>query len=177
MGIPNKEKGVKRNLNYVQGNANVKSDFVAFQVGKIGSEENWTIHAHTIQDMVKGTPILDWIFVADKYDHLKGLEIPKLHLRDKVKILLGTDYNHLIVCDKAVRGKDKEPIAEQTRLGLAFAGVVKNCIVKGSSGFSSFTNVEDNRAEENLQTYLEMQPSVEEEIILQVETRINNFKN
>ena len=77
---------------------------------------------------------------------MKGLEIPKLHPRDKVKILLGTDYNHLIVCNKAVRGNDKEPIAEQTGLGWAFAGVVKNCIIKGSSGFSCFTNVKTNQA-------------------------------
>ena len=54
MGIPIKEKGVKRNLNFIQGNADVTSNLVAFQVGKIGAEANWTMNAHTIKDMVKG---------------------------------------------------------------------------------------------------------------------------
>ena len=167
MGIPIKEKGVKRNLNFIQGNADVTSNLVAFQVGKIGAEANWTMNAHTIKDMVKGTPVMDWKFIANKYPHLEGLDIPKHHQRDRVQLLIGTDYNHLIVCEKAVRGEDNEPIAELTRLGWAFAGVVKNCQVKGTSGYTTFMNVTDTR--EELQTYLDLPPTTEDVMTLNTE--------
>ena len=65
---------------------------------------------------------------------MRAADIPKPDPRDKVQILLGTDYAHLNGTMHGIIGRDFEPIAEFTKLGWAFSGRVKNCqILNGNS--------------------------------------------
>ena len=78
--------------------------------------------------------------------------------KDKVDILLGTDYAHLQGVVKSCIGKPGEPIAEFTPLGVAFCGKLKNCITKKQNGnytgfavspeYITLTSIVDVSAEE-----------------------------
>jgi len=53
--------------------------------------------------------------------------LPNPDERDKVLLLLGTDYADLMAVTALVRGEPGEPIAEKTDIGWAYSGRIKNC--------------------------------------------------
>jgi hypothetical protein len=53
--------------------------------------------------------------------------MPKKKPEDKMDVLLGTDHYYLMVSNKAYTGK---PCAVETALGLAFAGTLKDSLLR-----------------------------------------------
>ena len=124
MGLPVIRKGLNRQMHLVTRSEKVVSDLVMFQLCPLGSEygPNFVVGAFTVPGLIEGTPVPDWRFAAKKYTYLQPANPSAPHPDDKVSILLGTDYAHLMVGHESLRGEMGEPIAEKTPLGWAFQG-------------------------------------------------------
>jgi hypothetical protein len=134
MNLVVEKTGIEREINFLERKAVISSEIVSFMLSPLNSDVQFPVRAFTIKDLVSGTPVIDWSKVANEYPHLRAAEIPKPDPRDKVQILLGTDYAHLNGTMHGIIGRDFEPIAEFTKLGWAFSGRVKNCqILNGST--------------------------------------------
>jgi hypothetical protein len=133
MSLVVEQTGIEREINFLERKAVISSEIVSFMLSPLNSDVRYPVKAFTIKDLVSGTPVIDWNKVADEFPHLKGAEIPKADPKDKVQILLGTDYAHLNGTLHGIIGRDFEPIAEYTKLGWAFSGRVKNFQIQQST--------------------------------------------
>ena len=146
------ERGVHRKVHFMTQEATIESNIVSFVLMTLDGLNSYEVKAHTIDSLVAGTPVVDWHRVAEDHPYLKNADPPKPDIRDKVSVLLGTDFAHLMSTNRSIyRGSD-EPIAERTKLGWAFSGPVKHCrIVNGNTfqtGAATLTDV--TNAAENL---------------------------
>jgi hypothetical protein len=126
MGLHIEEKGLVRNINFLESSATVTSDLVSFVLSPLNREKSFKIKAFTVKNLTTGTPVVDWRKVSESYVHLKEANIPEAHESDRVHVLLGTDYAHLNASSRSLCGGDMEPVAEFTKLGWAFSGRVKS---------------------------------------------------
>ena len=124
MGLPVIRAGIHRRMHLVTRAENVVSNLVMFQLAPLGGEygPHFTIGAFTVPGLIEGTPVPDWHSAAAKYKYLLETEPSAPEDDDKVSILLGTDYSHLMVGMTTLRGQMGEPIAEKTQLGWAIQG-------------------------------------------------------
>lgn len=82
------------------------------------------IKAFTVKNLIIGTLDVYWKKVSETYAHLKEAKFPKAYDEDRVHVLLKKDNAFLKRSCQGVFGKAHEPIAELTKLGLAFSGRV-----------------------------------------------------
>ncbi len=108
----------------------VTSDHVSFMIGPIDERVSYPIKGDTVKDLISGTPVVDWNEAAKEYPHLKGADIPKSDKRDKVQILLGAFYMHLMAVSNSIIVHDFKPVAEYCCLGWAASRTVKSLAVK-----------------------------------------------
>ena len=134
MNLVVEKTGIEREINFLERKATISSEQVSFMLSPLNSDVVYPVKAFTIKNLVSGTPVINWSQVAKEYPHLQAADIPQPDPRDKVMILLGTDYAHLNGTMHGLIGRDFEPIAEYTKLGWAFSGRVKNCqILNGNT--------------------------------------------
>ena len=130
LGLKILQKNVTRKVDVLERTIEMVSDFVQFNLSPLDESNSYPVTAWTVKDLVKQTPVVDWHEEAKKFDHLKDLNIPKKKPEDKIDLLLGTDHYYLMVSNKAYTGKPCEPCAEETALGLAFAGTIKDSALR-----------------------------------------------
>jgi hypothetical protein len=104
--------GVQREINFMERLVNVVSDHVSFMMGPIDGRTSYPIQGFTVKDLISGTPVINWNEAAKTYTHLQNAEIPKVDKNDKVQVLLGADYMHLMAASHSHIGRDFEPTAE-----------------------------------------------------------------
>ena len=130
LGLKKLKGGVTRSVGYLERTVKFQSDMVQFNLCPLDGSGSHPVFAWTIKDLVKNTPVVDWKKEVARYPHLRDLKVPDKEDEDRVDILLGTDYAHLMAVTSSCIGKPGEPIAEKTALGLAFSGKLKNCVSK-----------------------------------------------
>jgi len=129
LDMPVARNSVTREICFMERQARITSNLVVCSIAPLNSKESFQIQGFTIKNLVKGTPVVNWEKESEKYPYLKRTEIPKPDERDKVQILLGTDYASLMTSSEVVEGGLQDPVAEKTKLGWAYSGTVKNCQV------------------------------------------------
>ncbi len=163
----------------------VASDHVSFMISPVDGRTSYPVDAFTVKDLVRGSPVVNWQDAAKQFAHLQEADIPKTKTTDKVQVLLGADYMHLMAASRSLIGKENEPTAELCRLGWAFAGRVKKLGIKRAvSGLSYQTMMMDEEdrprlsdqmkkkedkegvsqleaPHQDLQTYLTLEPTVD----------------
>ena len=102
MGLHIKEKGLVRNISFLQSSAAVHSDLVSFTLSPLNKEKLFKIKAFTVKNFITGTPVVDWKKVSHTYIHLKEANVPEAHDTERVHILLGTDYAHLNASSRSI---------------------------------------------------------------------------
>ena len=124
MGLPVLKTGLNRQMHLVTRSEQILSNLVMFQLGPCEAVFGpyYTVGAFTVPGLIEGTPVPDWKFASEKYPYLSEANPQTPDPEDKVSILLGTDYSHLMVGTTTIRGEMGEPIAEKTPLGWAFQG-------------------------------------------------------
>jgi hypothetical protein len=100
----------------------VASDHVSFMISPVDGRTSYPVDAFTVKDLVRGSPVVNWQDAAKQFAHLQEADIPRTRPTDKVQVLLGADYMHLMAASRSLIGKENEPMAELCRLGWAFAG-------------------------------------------------------
>ena len=113
MGLHIEEKGLVRNINFLESSATVHSDLVSFTLSPLNRDKSFKINAFTVKNLITGTPVVDWRKVSETYVHLKEANIPEAHDSGRVHVLLGIDYAHLNASSKSIRGGDMEPVARE----------------------------------------------------------------
>ncbi len=125
MGLKVEKTGIIRNISFMESSAKVTSDIVLFCLSSLEGKAMYPVQAYTVQNLIGGTPVIDWNLVAEDYPHLKEAKIPQTLDTDRVHILLGTDFAYLNGSTKFISNDANEPIAEKTKLGWAFSGRIK----------------------------------------------------
>jgi hypothetical protein len=82
LGFRVNEKGIEREINFMERLVNVNSDHVSFMMGPVTGGESFPVHGFTIKDLIKGTPVIDWNEAAKQFPHLQKAEIPKTDKND-----------------------------------------------------------------------------------------------
>ena len=142
LGLRINATGINREINFMERLVNVTSDHVSFMMGPIDGKTSYPVQAFTVKDLVNGTPIIDWNEASKTFTHLQKASIPRTDISDKVQVLLGADYMHLMAATQSVIGRDFEPTAEYCRLGWAFAGRVrKTGIIGNTTGVVGFNSL------------------------------------
>ena len=165
LGLRRLKGEVTRYVDHMEHTRTVKSDMVQFNICPLDESAAHPVYAWTVKSLLKNIPVIDWKEEVRRYPHLRDLNVPETLPGDKVDILLGTDYAHLMGVTKSHIGKPGEPIAEFTPLGLAFCGKLKNCITKkqntNCTGFVitreyiTLSNVDDTHSEDGCIEILE----------------------
>ena len=164
VGVPVIKSGLQREMHMVTRAERLVSSLVIFQLCPLGSEygPNFTIGAFTVPDLIEGTPVPDWKYASEVYPYLKAAE-PRTPLPDdRVSILLGTDYSHLMVGTETIRGEMGQPIAEKTALGWAFQGRTGKtgyrerigALIESHRSLSGYHDSSDVASIEDLETFL-----------------------
>jgi hypothetical protein len=83
---------------------------------------SYPFDAFTVKDLVHGSPVVNWQEAAKEFAHLQDAYILTMKATDKVQVLLGPDYMHLMAAQRSFIGKENKPTAELCQLGWAFAG-------------------------------------------------------
>ncbi|MGV0986798.1 MAG: hypothetical protein ACOYB2_19805, partial [Limnohabitans sp.] len=122
LGLRVEKTGLVRDISFLQSSDSVNSDYVSFALSPFDSSAIFPIKAFTVENILAKTPVIDWKKVATDFPHLRQAEFPDPDPRDKVQILLGTDYAHLMTSAHSLINRDFEPVAEYTKLGWAFSG-------------------------------------------------------
>jgi hypothetical protein len=126
----------------------VASDHVSFMISPVDGRTSYPVDAFTVKDLVRGSPVIKWQDAAKQFAHLQEADIPRTKSSDKVQVLLGADYMHLMAASRSLIGKEHEPTAELCRLGWAFAGRVKKLGIKRAVSGLSYQTImmeEENR--------------------------------
>ena len=144
------EAAIDRHIGVLQSSVNIVSDRVSFLVQTLDGKARYPIQAFTVKNLVQGTPVVDWQKVAEEYPHLQSATIPKADPKDRVRILLGIDYNHLMIANHNLQGRHLEPTAEHCKLGWSFSGRVKrehviNREIDSCNFLMSFASHQDRR--------------------------------
>lgn len=149
LGLRVNAVGINREINFLERLVNVTSDRVSFMMGPIDGKSSYPVQAFTVRDLINGTPVIDWNEAAKTFPHLQKAAIPRTDKNDKVQVLLGADYMHLMAATHSIIGRDFEPTAEHCRLGWAFAGRVKKTGIVGNTtgviGFNSRVLMNEER--------------------------------
>jgi hypothetical protein len=185
LGLRVNQTGFQQEINTMERVVKVASDHVSFMISPVDGRTSYPIDAFTVKDLVRGSPVFNWQEAAKEFAHLQDADIPSTKATDKVQVLLGADYMHLMAASRSLIGKENEPTAELCRLGWAFAGRVKELGIKKSVSGLSYQIVmmdEENRPRlldqmkkkeeiegasqleaprQNLQTYLTLEPTVD----------------
>ena len=87
-------------------------------------------------DQVTGNlPVIDWHEHSHKWQHLKGLEFPRLNRDKPVDMLIGVDNLHLHNTKAELVGGHGEPVARLTPLGWTCIGTpTPGCAVTTHDG-------------------------------------------
>ena len=120
------EASIDRRVGLLQSSVSIVSNRVSFTLQTLDGRAMYPVQAYTVQNLVRGTPVVDWRKVAEEHPHLKAATIPKSDPEDQVRILLGVDYNHLMIANANLQGCPLEPFAEHCKLGWSFSGRVKS---------------------------------------------------
>ncbi len=100
----------------------VASDHISFMISPVDGRTSYPFDALTVKDLVRGSPVVNWQEAAKEFAHLRDADILTTKATDKVQVLLGADYMHLMAASRSLIWKENEPKAELCRLGWAFAG-------------------------------------------------------
>jgi hypothetical protein len=184
LGLRVNQTGFQREINTMERVVQVASDHVSFMISPVDGRTSYPVDAFTVKDLVCGSPVVNWQDAAKLFAHLQEADIPKTKPTDRVQVLLGADYMHLMAASRSLIGKENEPTTKLCRLGWAFAGRFKKLgIKKAVSGLSYQTIMmdEENRPRlsdqmkkkkvqegvsqleaprQDLQTYLTLEPTV-----------------
>ena len=120
-----KTSSVDRSIGVLQSSVNIMSDIVTFSLQTIDGRAIYPVEAYTVQNLIAGTPVVDWSKVSEEFPHLQNATIPKTDKRDRVRVLLGIDHNHLMIASRNLQGREDEPFAEYCKLGWSFSGRVR----------------------------------------------------
>ena len=148
LGLRVNQTGFQREINTMERVVQVASDHVSFMISPVDGRTSYPVDAFTVKDLVRGSPVVNWQDAAKQFAHLQEADIPKTKLTDKVQVLLGADYMHLMAASRSLIGKENEPTAELCRLGWAFAGRVKKLGIKRAVSGLSYQTImmdEENR--------------------------------
>ncbi len=122
LGLRVNQTGFQREINTMERVVQVASDHVSFMISPVNGRTSYPVDAFTVKDLVRGSPVVNWQDAAKQFAHLQEADIPNTKTTDKVQVLLGADYMHLMAASRSLIGKENEPTAELCRLGWAFAG-------------------------------------------------------
>jgi len=123
LNLPVQRANVVRNISFVKGSQQFTSDYVNFQLCPTGKKgPTFAIGAYTIDDLVQGTPVVDWQDTATTYTYLKKAEPQRPESGDECVLLLGTDFSGIFSTTKELKGDYDEPIAGLGPLGWWFQG-------------------------------------------------------
>ena len=179
------QTGFQREINTMERVVQAASDHVSFMISPVDGRTSYPVDAFTVKDLVRGSPVVNRQDATKQFAHLQEADIPKTKPTDKVQVLLGADYMHLMAASRSLIGKENEPTAELCRLGWAFAGRVKKLGIKRAVSGLSYQTImmdEENRPRlseqmkkkedregvsqleaphQDLQTYLTLEPTVD----------------
>ncbi len=131
-------------------------------ISPVDGRTSYPVDAFTVKDLVRGSPVVNWQEAAKEFAHLQDADIPATRAKDKVQVLLGADYMHLMAASRSLIGKENEPTAELCRLGWAFAGRVKKLGIKKSvSGMSYQTLMMDEENQPRLSGQMKKKEDIE----------------
>ena len=142
LGLDIIRQGLQREVHMVNGTHKFLSDFVTFDLCPVGQEHGpfFRVGASTVEDLVAGTHVADWLYASTRYPYLQPSKPTKPLLTDKVSILLGTDFAHLLVGKKTLTGdtmgEPMGPVAELTPLGWAYQGRTGKFSTRGISNLN-----------------------------------------
>ena len=119
------EASIDRNIGVLQSSVKIPSDRVSFTLQSLDGKSKFPVQAYTVKNLIEGTPVVDWQQVAEEYPHLQGAKPSKAEPKDRVRVLLGVDQNHLMIASANLQGRHNEPFAEYCKLGWSFSGRVK----------------------------------------------------
>ena len=108
-------------------------------------------------DQVTGNlPVIDWREHRNQWQHLQGLEFPRLNRDRPIDMLIGIDHLHLHNTKAELVGGHGDPVARLTPLGWTCVGnPTPGCAVTTNSGVHS-------------QSFLVSKPSVDQDDLVQL---------
>jgi hypothetical protein len=80
-------------------------------ISPIDGRTSYPLDAYTMKDLVHGTPVVNWREASKDFVHLQDADIPTTKASDRVQVLLGADYMHLMAATRSLIGKENEPTA------------------------------------------------------------------
>ena len=119
------QASIDRHIGVLQSSVKIVSDRVSFTLQSLDGKNMFPVHALTVKNLIEGTPVVDWHQVAEEYPYLRGAKPPKSEPKDRVRVLVGVDHNHLTIASANLQGRHDEPFAEYCKLGWSFSGRVK----------------------------------------------------
>ncbi|XP_064629238.1 uncharacterized protein LOC135488533 [Lineus longissimus] len=101
----------------------VPSGLVSLTIESLDGETRRKIGARTPTSMCEGLCSPDWQSLRNNWEHLKGIEFPKVDHK-KVDLLIGSDHPELTMSLEERIGKPGEPVARKTPLGWTCVGML-----------------------------------------------------
>jgi hypothetical protein len=111
LGLRVNQTGFQREINTMERVVQVASDQVSFMISPVDGRTSYPVDAFRVKDLVCGSPVVNWQDAAKQFAHLQEADIPKTKTTDKVQVLLGADYMHLMAASRSLIGKENEPTA------------------------------------------------------------------
>lgn len=124
LGLPVLCSGIKRKLGMLRKGMVIESDLVEFNLSPLDSEQKFKLKGFTVDELMRGTPVIDWNQTAKAFAFLQKAKIPTPEAGDRIQILIGTDNVELMGPEEVLKGEagSRGAMAELTPLGWAFSG-------------------------------------------------------
>lgn len=134
------------------------SGLVGVTISSLDGNVQAKIGVRTLGEMCDGLVAPNWHSLRDQWDHLRGIEFPKVAGRKKVDLLIGSDHPELTLSLEERIGKPGEPVARRTPLGWTCVGAL---MPQEGSGIANYirtchTQTLDTYFDEELRRMLEM---------------------
>jgi hypothetical protein len=114
----------------------VPSGLISLIIESLDGETRRKIGTRTLSSMCEDLSSPDWQSFRDKWEHLKGIEFPKVAGHRKVDLLIGSDHPELTVSLEERIGKLGEPIARRTPLGWTCVGMLQSPGDRSNANFA-----------------------------------------
>ena len=128
----------------------IPSGLVSFDIESLDGEVRTTVGARTLDSMCEGLRAPDWTRIQENWEHLSGIEFPKVSGHRKIDILIGSDHPELTRTLEERVGKPGQPVARKTPLGWTCTGPLTSpaqCTTSISKSYSTQATVIDTASD------------------------------
>ena len=126
---------------------------VSFLIQSESGNLTMSMEAQTTKNVTGRLKPIDWQRNSQRWNHLRGINFPKLGKKSKVDLLIGLDYVELHRLLGEMNGETVDPVARLTPLGWTCVGPIE----KEETSFFTFHTAYSQRDDQSLQRFWEVE--------------------